>query len=221
MEDLHWDNINAIPFDCDQWDNDALCLSAEEDEIIISSFMNKGGVKSSQKPEASVAKEVKAAAAAELEEKQYVGVRKRAWGKYAAEIRDSTRNGMRVWLGTFDSAEDAALAYDQAAFLIRGPSTYLNFPSERVRKSLQEIKCSCKSGSSPVDALKENNKKRSSSCSNSTRFDGTRTTKRSVKKNSSSSSHVVVFEDLGPELLDELLSQSSDSTTCNHHSSRR
>nr|GMD58290.1 ethylene-responsive transcription factor 1B-like [Ipomoea batatas] len=122
---------------------------------------------------------------------------------------------MRVWLGTFDNAEDAALAYDQAAFLIRGPKTYLNFPSERVRKSLQEIKCSCKSGSSPVDALKENNKKRSCS-SNSTRCDGTRS-KRSVKKNSS---HVVVFEDLGPELLDQLLSQSSDTTTCNYHPSR-
>nr|GMC56881.1 ethylene-responsive transcription factor 1B-like [Ipomoea batatas]GMC56882.1 ethylene-responsive transcription factor 1B-like [Ipomoea batatas]GME21620.1 ethylene-responsive transcription factor 1B-like [Ipomoea batatas] len=72
-------------------------------------------------------------------EKHYVGVRKRPWGKYAAEIRDSTRNGMRVWLGTFNSAEEAALAYDQAAVLMRGPSSCLNFPVDRVNESLQEM----------------------------------------------------------------------------------
>ncbi|XP_062188046.1 ethylene-responsive transcription factor ERN1-like [Phragmites australis] len=130
---------------------------------------------------------------------KFVGVRQRASGRWVAEIKDTTRK-IRMWLGTFETAEAAAKAYDEAARLLRGADARTNFAPRispdcplavRIRgllhlKKLKKAKSAAASSSSKQKASSSPAPTTSNSNSNST---------NSACGGSSSSSSAVSFDD--------------------------
>ncbi|KAG6426549.1 hypothetical protein SASPL_110780 [Salvia splendens] len=126
-------------------DPDATDSSSDEEELLfprrrVKKFVSEITIETANadnttRKRAAAAAETKPKQPAEGECRKFRGVRRRPWGKWAAEIRDPCKK-IRLWLGTYDTAEEAAMVYDNAAIKLRGPDALTNFAVPTIKNDV-------------------------------------------------------------------------------------